>query len=535
MGARSSSTAALLEPLERAAHALSQGDGVAALDALLAAWRLRRTPSLAALVERLSARLPVPPVSDATDGKKRMLAFAERAHPRRAADVGPLLDDFRTVLPKVQAHLSTSRAKILKQLDPDPRIAAFARWALEHFESFLYSPPALHKLFTSLEKAHADSPKAPPPDAALAARLEALAGQIDAATLKPVELAVAAPDANSVVGLLASVYADPTNDDLRQVVGDRLVELGDPRGELIALQYRKRAGALDDVGEKRIESLLRKHLSAWLGPLGPLVVKSSVVFERGFPARLVSTARRVFERKQAVLLPEWNTVEDLQFNAVSWVTPAMRCLRVVRELGADGLADLLALASPPPLEALSLVLRTEEATGEEWPTIVGRLPHLRRFDFELSNVGPNGDTLSVSLKRVAAHLLPACVDVGVVCAWHRSDDAAITWLPGVIDTLPATVERVALHAKPGDVRRPAATLSRDGELVLDGAGLYAGGFQHSLRGGQAGLLGPLFRLMGERIRRARLHLDGPTAKYVAGAEDALRTLARCPVEVIRPG
>jgi hypothetical protein len=116
---RAASNDALAEPLERASLALESGDGAAALDALLAAWRLRRVGALADLVERLGRRL-------STDGKARMLAFAERAHPRRAADVGPLLDDFRAVFSTVQGHFSIGRAKILKQLDPDPRIGAFA-------------------------------------------------------------------------------------------------------------------------------------------------------------------------------------------------------------------------------------------------------------------------------------------------------------------------------------------------------------------------------------------------------------------------
>jgi uncharacterized protein (TIGR02996 family) len=62
----------------------------------------------------------------------------------------------------------------------------------------------------------------------------------------------------TVEKLFAAVYADPAADEARQVLADRLVELGDPRGEVIALQMKRP----DDARAKR---LIAKHRAAWLG------------------------------------------------------------------------------------------------------------------------------------------------------------------------------------------------------------------------------------------------------------------------------
>jgi uncharacterized protein (TIGR02996 family) len=43
--------------------------------------------------------------------------------------------------------------------------------------------------------------------------------------------------------LLGEIYASADDDDLRQVYADLLLERGDPRGELIALQYKERRGS----------------------------------------------------------------------------------------------------------------------------------------------------------------------------------------------------------------------------------------------------------------------------------------------------
>lgn len=91
--------------------------------------------------------------------------------------------------------------------------------------------------------------------------------------------------------LLNAVYERPDDRAAREVLSDWLIEAGDPRGELIALQLAAGApfslgpgaqaeGNLDRAREKRLRSILAKHWKAFVGPLTPELAKSSCVFAR---------------------------------------------------------------------------------------------------------------------------------------------------------------------------------------------------------------------------------------------------------------
>jgi uncharacterized protein (TIGR02996 family) len=94
----------------------------------------------------------------------------------------------------------------------------------------------------------------------------------------PAQTRAATPD--TAAQLLAAVADAPDDDGPRLVYADWLSERDDPRGEFIALQCRAHP---TDAERERAELLLRAHRSAWLGPLALAFVRSSVVFERGFP------------------------------------------------------------------------------------------------------------------------------------------------------------------------------------------------------------------------------------------------------------
>ncbi len=80
--------------------------------------------------------------------------------------------------------------------------------------------------------------------------------------------------------LLAAVWGTPADDAPRLVYADHLQERGDPRGEFIALQCRRK---LDSAQRKRMRELQREHAAKWLGPLEPAVLENKTVqFERGF-------------------------------------------------------------------------------------------------------------------------------------------------------------------------------------------------------------------------------------------------------------
>lgn len=111
--------------------------------------------------------------------------------------------------------------------------------------------------------------------------------------------------------VLDSVYAAPDDLDLRRVVGDQLLALGDLRGELIALSFGVADRTAPKDAEKRIKALLHKNAGLWAGPLGPIGKHEKVEFEHGF----VSTV--VLEKSSLGLTREmWDDALD----AVQWAT-----------------------------------------------------------------------------------------------------------------------------------------------------------------------------------------------------------------------
>ncbi len=153
------------------------------------------------------------------------------------------------------------------------------------------------------------------------------------------ELVAALPagPADPEADLLAAVYADPTSDDARLVYADWLSERGDPRGELIQLQCH--GGA---AGRARIRQLLAEHEQRWSrSPRGA----SSVMFERGFPARATLVRGADFED------PAWATVHSL----TSWtLEPAALRWPTLRRLRLSHMPDDRALLASDTLTALDL-------------------------------------------------------------------------------------------------------------------------------------------------------------------------------------
>jgi uncharacterized protein (TIGR02996 family) len=109
--------------------------------------------------------------------------------------------------------------------------------------------------------------------------------------------------------LFAAVYADPEDDSPRHVLGDYLLDHGDPRGELIQLQL---ARSRDGFATSRELELLELHAERWLGPLAKAVrfgESCRTRFERGFLAEadLVPNSRKLLLPIAAD--PAWATVE----------------------------------------------------------------------------------------------------------------------------------------------------------------------------------------------------------------------------------
>jgi uncharacterized protein (TIGR02996 family) len=154
-------------------------------------------------------------------------------------------------------------------------------------------------------------------------------------------------------GLLSAVLADPHPDAPRRAYADWLEEKGDPRGELISLQLKKKKKPAE---LKREQALIAKHGPKWLGPLAPILVDPE--FRRGFVASGTVRFNDRSEVEKFGSFPEWATLEELVWSHPSpippgeepwcqFIGPAQRWLKK-----AEGIygPHLLAAKSPWALE-----------------------------------------------------------------------------------------------------------------------------------------------------------------------------------------
>ncbi len=104
-----------------------------------------------------------------------------------------------------------------------------------------------------------------------------------------------------VEDLFHQVYTHPDDDQVRLVLADALISIGDPRGELIQLQLQPQADF-----ERRVMRLVQQHGLSWLGPLRGIVVP--LAYERGFLAScmVVEDPSSVIDRE------EWSTVHTIE-------------------------------------------------------------------------------------------------------------------------------------------------------------------------------------------------------------------------------
>ncbi len=156
---------------------------------------------------------------------------------------------------------------------------------------------------------------------------------------------------------LVDIAARPDDDGLKAVFADWLLERGDVRGELMALQLKAHR---TDEERSREALLLKANLKHWL-PDEILInlVPSSIVFEKG-----VFTAARIQVRSQSALTaslthPVWGTARRLSAAPRELLA---RC-PVLEELTEidDGLFVTLPVEGPPLLRLQTLGVRAQSA------------------------------------------------------------------------------------------------------------------------------------------------------------------------------
>jgi uncharacterized protein (TIGR02996 family) len=243
------------EQLRTALVALESDDCRAGLTSLLEAWRVVRHPRIADLIDHVSGELVAgaPKITGKTIAA-RSEAWHAIEQQGDLLDVGRLVampwpGSWQNALPILQALVARP---------DDPRIAlALARAALEtRYESraaerFITCCSRLTELrdlrccgcSSAAPRTSTTRPggsrRSSPMAAGAVADLEDARGTRD--SVSPSDRDGAGPG-DRRAGVPAAIAADPDNPGVRAVYGDWLVERGDPRGELLALQLA-RAGA----------------------------------------------------------------------------------------------------------------------------------------------------------------------------------------------------------------------------------------------------------------------------------------------------
>ena len=378
-----------------------------ALALLKLAWPQTRDPDLGDVIDALGRRAHPPRSLRGTVGARTEAWLALEAA-RNPADVHTLLDGIAIG----RSELALERVERIACWSPDPEVASAL---MSLFEQAVYPSQAAMPFWSALAAAVAAIR-----DPRSAGRLERLAARpwrgsvrmnklvrdlakTTASAIRAAEPSKPLQDSEATARdelvkrlvpreapprtdeeLLAAVLERPDDDDLRRVYGDALLGRGDPRGELIALEYARHEGRLDEAGAKRETALLRKHRKAWLGPLAD--VAEEFTFERGFVATLRYVGRYASEIKSLTGSPAWATVRALRFvtakttNGVAdlLVHPVMRSLRDVRGLTVQQVQELGARA--PQLEALGFGVPNESPPAIE----LAAFPRLRELEITSS-------------------------------------------------------------------------------------------------------------------------------------------------------
>ncbi len=341
--------------LAGAKAALDKGDHATALQKALAAWFACKHERIVAVIEALSsyAAQDRAPPGGKTVAEKQAAWLALEAK-RDPSDLEHLLATLPAI--KRTAELEVRLARLARRL-PDPRIS-------KALHALIAEPPLKSALKPMLDiVAKTGDPRSDGAlehlvrhsNAALRSLLRTTRASVRwqpgvlssaaKAHLTAIErsLAARAPARRDLTSLFAAVYADLGDDGARSVLADALQEVGDPRGEFIALQLaRGRSGER----KPREAALWKRHGRDWLEPIAAAVDQESVVFERGFLAkcRLQSYSDEALAAREA-----WKTVEEVEVEDDA--QPFVDAMPALRVLSSDRGRHV---PSHPHLQDLSL-------------------------------------------------------------------------------------------------------------------------------------------------------------------------------------
>ena len=353
------------------------------------------------------------------------------------------------------------------------------------------------------------------------ARLDAIAEpETDGPVRRVTEFPPATPE---ITALWQAVRAQPDDDGALAVLADALQGIGDPRGELIALQLAAGDGGDDTARLERARALIASCGAAWLGRLAPITGAAS--FERGVLRRWqLHCDRPPSDASWAALVedPGLATVTDLVSTSyfmnfspevyTRFVTsPAMRSLVRVDVFDRASVAALARAA--PSLRHVACVVPGDESPADALaPTLDAFLDELGRHRGVTSVAIPES-----LLGRLAAarwfHRLTA-VTLGVGSRMRRG----LAWWA----ELPAGMQLTLVP----EARLPACATSYPWDF---GVALTREGRATVARLTGEWLLLPLYLLTALPADVERVEVDHPAAAMVERVREAL---ARPGVEIV---
>jgi hypothetical protein len=425
--------------LSEAVARLEAGDLDRAVPALLSAWRACPDPRLADALDALSPRIARPPIAGKTQiAKTRELVALVRAgdpldQPRIAALLGATT--WKTTVEQLAALLAHWPADprfthaIVRMLERRPFASlvtevwepAFALLARDADQRLLSLVPAIdfaaHGKDTRWNfQERADGPArfarwAADLVAAVQARHPTVPRIADEGIVQRlVELA----SPTTVTALRDDVLARPDTAGNREVLGDKLLELGDPRGRLIALD-----GVRTPAAARERRALIDEHAERWLGSLGGVVDPATARFDRGFP--VACDLAPAHPRLPATIGdPAWATVRRIRLMHYS-TTPVTyelllhSCMR--------SLEGVTGIHTPPPRSYpwshVGLVVADPAALdlehlGRQFPRMTGFLletdAEVERYEWLWREPFTRFSTIGVSTNATARERVPPLLE-----------------------------------------------------------------------------------------------------------------------------
>jgi uncharacterized protein (TIGR02996 family) len=355
----------------------------------LAAWRTVEAARDPLDVRRLGAALGG---GSQDDVRRQVEALAARRDPRLARALLALLEQPPYAGVKSRGML----AAILERLAEtrDVRAAGPAADLADRYLGIVHSGTGrwmVGELKAVARRLEAAVPAELPPELAVAcAALEARFG-------RPAVDGTLAATRRTLEELLAEVYAAPDDDGPRLVYADALLERGDPRGELVALQIARARGEVTEEARAREAELLadKAQVAAWAQPLSS---GGECTFERGFPAEiaLYRTAKSILGE------PAWATIT------------AIRAIAQVPQTVAAQICELPHLRSVATLSVPFFERLCEQPRpwthagidGAEPPSAkaFANLPALRSLALAAGDVPPDDLLASLDLRELVLRL-----------------------------------------------------------------------------------------------------------------------------------